>query len=514
MGNPWTSPSISNYNSNPPSDDGSTTASNRLQWSTHKTKLADPIKTYADAIVTNTSTAFGKVPGGASGITSTAVDYTIASGDQGKLVRATSSGITITTPDATSVGEPFLVRVLNNSSGTITLAGNNPGTQQDIDGSTSITLGAGQGVIIDTDGTNWFTSGLSAIPAGKQMMYGQIINGTIAESNATNAVTYSLKTLAGNDPSSTDPVVVAFRNATAATGNYVYRTITAATSLTVSSGSTLGAVNSVAFRVDLVLFDDAGTIRIGAINGLDLSEYYAPNKTPTASSTAEGGAGAADSVGVFYTGTAVTSKPFIPFAYADYNSGLATAGSWNVSPTVLGLYSPDALVGRPGFVTRKTVGTDVNVASTTDVSIFSKTVGGVVAGDVIEVTADLLLINGTGAGRTYTFDLTIGSKTLTIAAGGSVGNGQTATARLRVSAHIISSSSFYAIGEVFIADNLLNAGGSGSLSTNSASAAGFVTESADHTGSQLVTLYIKSDNTGTTQTARLLGYSIRRIPSF
>src|SRR6185437_329097 len=126
MGSPFTITSVSNYNSNPPSDDGSQTAANRVQWSTQKTKLADPVYNAFNSSETATSAAFGKIIGGA-GLTTTAVDYTVAASDQGKFVQATASGITITAPDATSVGTPFVFAVLNNSSGDITFAGN--GTQ-------------------------------------------------------------------------------------------------------------------------------------------------------------------------------------------------------------------------------------------------------------------------------------------------------------------------------------------------------------------------------------------------
>jgi hypothetical protein len=58
--NPYSSPSISGYNSNPPSDDGSQTSANEITWAKHKTKLGDPIKTYAAAIDSAVTTAFSK----------------------------------------------------------------------------------------------------------------------------------------------------------------------------------------------------------------------------------------------------------------------------------------------------------------------------------------------------------------------------------------------------------------------------------------------------------------------
>lgn len=334
MASPYTSQSASGYNATPPTDDGSAVASNQVLWSTIKTKLNDPVKNLADNINSAISTAVGKMPGGASTSTQS-TSYQVLSADQGKLIIATVSGITITTPDATSVSSPFQFRVLNNSDDTITVDGS---SSQTIDGNASITVAAGAGVTLDTDGSDWYTNGIQGTLVGKQLQFGDLINGTITESNGSNAATFALKTLAGSDPSSSDPVIICFRNSTVGTGNYVYRTITAATSLVLSSGSTLGTTSSVAYKVWLVIFDDGGTLRLGAINCLSTTSIYPLGQVPLASSTAEGGAGAADSAHVFYTGTAVTSKAYAVLGYASYESGLATAGSWNASPTRIQLY--------------------------------------------------------------------------------------------------------------------------------------------------------------------------------
>lgn len=158
MAAPFSVTSVANYNSNPPTDDGATTTANRIDWSKTKTKIGDPLKTAFDASETATLAAFAKILGGA-GILTTAVDYTVLAADQGKLVKVTASGKTITTPDATVVGSPFYFGVVNESTGNITFAGNNPGVQQNIDGAASITVPPGNGLIAGTDGTNWFTFG-------------------------------------------------------------------------------------------------------------------------------------------------------------------------------------------------------------------------------------------------------------------------------------------------------------------------------------------------------------------
>jgi len=53
----YTQVTVSGYNSSPPADDGSTSASNQVFWSTIKTKLGDPLKTAIEAIDDNVASA-------------------------------------------------------------------------------------------------------------------------------------------------------------------------------------------------------------------------------------------------------------------------------------------------------------------------------------------------------------------------------------------------------------------------------------------------------------------------
>lgn len=335
MASPYSSVTISGYNSNPPSDDGSAVSTNQITWAGTKTKLADPIKTRTDSMDSALVTAFTKMLGG-GGITSVSTNYTVQSSDQGKLIKATAS-LTLTMGDATAFLAPFCHGFVNLSGTTITVQGSGG---QTIDGNASFTVAPQAGFLAFTDGSNWNTTGLQGTLIGSQLMYGDIINGTIVQSNVSNAVTYSLKTLAGNDPSSTDPVLVCFRNSTLGTGNYVYRAVTAATSVTISAGSTMGTSNNVPCRLWFMLFDDAGTVRMGAINCWSGTSIYPLGRIPRASSTAEGGLGAADSAQVIYSTVAVTSKSYVVMGFADYESGLSTAGNWNVNPDHIQLFGP------------------------------------------------------------------------------------------------------------------------------------------------------------------------------
>ncbi len=154
---------------------------------------------------------------------------------------------------------------------------------------------------------------------------------------ATNALTISLTTAGGLAPSPGSPAVIPFSQAD---GTTVERKVTSALTLTITNGSTLGFANATAGRVWVVAFDDAGTARLGAINCRSGVNIFPLGQFGIASSTAEGGAGAADNAHVFYTGTAVTSKAYTVLGYLEWPAGLTTAGAWSAFPTRIAAFHP------------------------------------------------------------------------------------------------------------------------------------------------------------------------------
>ncbi|MFC3706037.1 hypothetical protein ACFOOL_14890 [Devosia honganensis] len=172
----------------------------------------------------------------------------------------------------------------------------------------------------DEDGTIALTSQLGANNSP--------VNLSITATVNSNALTIAIKGFDGNDPSAANPVYIPFRSVTANSGDVEVLTLTAATSFVVSSGSTLGTTSAVAATLTVIGFNDGGTFRLGIINGN--GQIIADG---IASSTAEGGAGAADAANVFYTGTAVTSKAYSVLGYLTITE--ATAGTWATAPTVV-----------------------------------------------------------------------------------------------------------------------------------------------------------------------------------
>jgi hypothetical protein len=100
--------------------------------------------------------------------------------------------------------------------------------------------------------------------------------------------------------------------------------------MTVSSGYNLGTINATASRIVVLAIDNAGTVELAVVNiagGNQLDE------TNLISTTAEGGAGAADSNNVIYSTTARTSVPYRVVGFID--STQTTAGTWATAPSTI-----------------------------------------------------------------------------------------------------------------------------------------------------------------------------------
>lgn len=176
-----------------------------------------------------------------------------------------------------------------------------------------------------------------------------LIGGKLTASVGASALTIAVKTVGDADPSASSPVLVVFRSATIGNGGYTVMSIEAATSLVISSGSTLGTTNSTPFRLWVGGFNDGGTFRLAASN------RFSPTGGVSAladdvldSATDEGGAGGADSTGVIYAGATITTKPFKLLGYMDWSSGLGTAGTWSSGPDIVAPFG--AGMKRPGDV--------------------------------------------------------------------------------------------------------------------------------------------------------------------
>jgi hypothetical protein len=160
-------------------------------------------------------------------------------------------------------------------------------------------------------------------------------SGTMALTSAAGGMRYPIQpitaSVAGNALTVTlNPTTLDFRSSTLGSGTVNTRTVSSAISVTVSSGSTLGTINNTASRIVVLAIDNAGTVELAVVNiagGNQLDE------TNLISTTAEGGAGAADSNNVIYSTTARSSVPYRVVGFID--STQTTAGTWTTAPSTI-----------------------------------------------------------------------------------------------------------------------------------------------------------------------------------
>jgi hypothetical protein len=253
-----------------------------------------------------------------------------------------------------------------------------------------------------------------ASPAAAPSSSIEISNLTLTTSVAANALTIALKTQAGSNPSAGDPVKIGFRSATTSSGTYNQRSVTGALSLTVSSGSTLGQTSGQPWMLYVYAIDNAGTVEL-AVSGTLYRE------TGIYNTTAEGGAGAADSVSTIYSTTARTN--IVLRLIGKILNTQTTAGTWTSAGSAL-------YVGDYGSLTTHLSGG----TATTTLQAFTSGSGTYYTPAGVKYIKVKMVGGGGGGGGSHTAsptnggtgtaggDTTFGSSLLTATGGGGGGN--------------------------------------------------------------------------------------------
>lgn len=169
------------------------------------------------------------------------------------------------------------------------------------------------------------------------------VNLKVVVSVGVNDVTIAYKDRNGNDFTSSNPLVGRFRSTTTTNGGYDVASIIGAKSLTISNGSTLGTANATAHRIYFGRINNGGTVELWVYNPVSGINHSACLSNSLVSTTAEGGAGAADSAQTFYSSSALSNKAIIIDGY--FESTQTTAGTWINAPTVHVLRPGDPISG-------------------------------------------------------------------------------------------------------------------------------------------------------------------------
>jgi hypothetical protein len=192
-------------------------------------------------------------------------------------------------------------------------------------GGANITTAAGDSAIVVPNGT----------PANGWRVLGyQKADGT---TNATSKIQPISASVSGNALTiSASSLTLDFRSTTLGSGTVTTVTGTPA-NLVISSGSTLGTTNGAQSDIAVLAINNAGTIELAAVN---LAGGTRLDEANTISTTAEGGAGAADSATVIYSTTARTNVAYRVLGII--RSTQATAGTWATAPSLIQGYGGNA----------------------------------------------------------------------------------------------------------------------------------------------------------------------------
>lgn len=144
MGTKYSSKSISGYNATPPADDGTSVEANRTTWAKHLEKLANPLKTLAEAINTALVAHVNEetVDKGAA--------FTTTVAEHKKTINVTGA-FTQSLGDAGTMGTSYIVTIKNSHTAAITVDLDTGADTLDGSAGGSVSLAAGDAITFLTN---------------------------------------------------------------------------------------------------------------------------------------------------------------------------------------------------------------------------------------------------------------------------------------------------------------------------------------------------------------------------
>lgn len=206
---------------------------------------------------------------------------------------------------------------------------------QNTDGTVKSTvIAAGTGATVDY-AAGVFTVGSTPDGPSNIQNIGLIV--TIA-SPVANAFTARIVQRSLSTCTTASPARISFRSGTQTNGGYAIVTATENVGLTASVGSTFGFTAAETGRIYFYAIN-ANPGAANSVIELAIARKAIFDESQLYSTTAEGGAGAADSDTVLYSSTARANVPVRCVGFMDIQTG-ATPGNWSNSPTILHLMGP------------------------------------------------------------------------------------------------------------------------------------------------------------------------------
>ena len=237
-----------------------------------------------------------------------------------------------------------------------------------------------------------------------------LYNTSMAFSVAANALTAAIKQFDGaTDPTATAPNVIAMRSTTLSSGAFNLRTATAAYSLVIPSGATIGHTNAVAGNLHWYLIDNAGTLEV-AVAGSDLGSS---GLVTTVAITA-----GATSATVMYSTTLRTAVPFRKIAVTIDTQ--TTAGTWAAVPSTVNV-NPSAMIADTSYLANSGLTSNssgLSVLANNGISANSTGVFAVAGNGNIITAAGINLLANNGISSNTTGVWAVGANGITITSTG------------------------------------------------------------------------------------------------
>jgi hypothetical protein len=203
-----------------------------------------------------------------------------------------------------------------------------------------------------------------------------------------------------------------FRDNVLANGDPLWAIVQGAVGITIPQGATLGTSSSnVPFRIWIFAAYNGGTPILGVAKCSIATAIFPCTAWETIQKSGTAITAGSGTAGVLYTSAATSNDSIIILGYADYASGLGTAGTWLSAPTTLQLCLAPASCKKPGDVVQMIE--PPSITTTTSCQTTS-TVTTIVAGitptstpNLIRATANVTGL--TGAAQTGTARFSRGS---------------------------------------------------------------------------------------------------------
>jgi len=141
---------------------------------------------------------------------------------------------------------------------------------------------------------------------------------------------------------------IPFRDTTLANGGGKWAIPAGGLAITVPLNATLGTSNNTPFRIWIFLAYNSGTPVLGVATCSSSTALFPCAAWETIRKSGTAISAGATSLGTLYTTSTVTNDSIRIIGYADYGSGLATAGTWASTPTTLQSCLPPFTCKRPG----------------------------------------------------------------------------------------------------------------------------------------------------------------------